>query len=87
MSFGDFKFELRGLARAIGAGEGTSTPRRTAVNLVKVCQEREGRLVAKRNVNDAVVSEGAHGSNVGRLLPATRSAGGDEDTSIPDQVN
>lgn len=87
MSFGDFKFELRGLARAVGAGESTSTPGRTTVDLVKVCQEREGRLVAERNVNDAVVSEGAHGSNVGRLLPTTRSASGHEDTSIPDRVN
>jgi hypothetical protein len=39
-------------------------------------------LVSEGNVNESVVSEGAHGSESSGLLSSTLGAGGDEETSI-----
>jgi hypothetical protein len=39
-------------------------------------------LVSERNVDEAVVGEGAHGSKSSGLLSSTLGAGGDEETSI-----
>lgn len=66
--------------------EGTSTPWAAAVDLAQVGQKREGVLVAQRNVGDAVVSQGAHGSKGSGLLTTTESAGGDEQTSVLAEV-
>lgn len=62
--------------------EGTSTPGATTVNLLEVGKHREGGLVTERHVDEAVVSESAHGGNDGGLLATTEGAGGDEDTGI-----
>ena len=42
----------------------------------------EGRLVAQRHVDEAVVGQGAHGGDGGALLAAAEGAGGDEETSV-----
>ena len=39
-------------------------------------------LVSKRNVDESMVSEGAHGSESSGLLSSTLGSGGDEETSI-----
>lgn len=52
------------------------------MDLLEVTQEREGGLVAQGHVDQAVVSESAHGSNGGRFLATTGSTGGDEDTGV-----
>lgn len=52
------------------------------MDLVEVGQEGEGGLVAQRHVDQAMVSEGAHGSNGGRFLATAESTGGDEDTGM-----
>lgn len=82
LSLGDLDLEGGGLARAVGTSEGTSTPGATTVNLIEVGQQREGGLVAQRDVDEAVVGEGAHGGQSGRLLTTTGGTSGDEETSI-----
>lgn len=62
--------------------KGTSTPSATTVDLSQVRELSEGGLVAQRDVEEAVVSEGAHGSNGGRLLATTEGTGGDEQTGV-----
>ncbi len=62
--------------------EGTSTPGATTADLLEVGKNREGGLVTERHVDEAVVSESAHGGNDGGLLATTGGAGGDEDTGI-----
>lgn len=49
-------------------GESTSTPGAATTDLAVVAEEVEGGLVAEGNVDDAVVGEGAHGSESGALL-------------------
>jgi len=82
LGLSELELKSRGLARAIGTGKGTSTPGATTVNLVQVGEEREGGLVAQRNVDEAVVDKGAHGGQSSGLLTATRGSGGDEETSV-----
>lgn len=82
LDLGDLELEGGRLARAIGTGEGTSTPGATTVNLVEVGEEGEGILVTQRDVDEAVVGEGAHGGNRSGLLATTGTSSGDEDTSV-----
>lgn len=63
-------------------GEGTSTPSATTADLAVVTEEVECGLVAKRNVDDAVVGKGAHGSESSALLSTTLGAGRDEQASV-----
>lgn len=52
------------------------------MDLVKLAEEREGRLVAQRHVDDAVVGESAHGGDVGGFLAAAWGGAGDEDAGV-----
>lgn len=52
------------------------------MNLIQVAQLAEDGLVAERNVNEAVVSESAHGGKSSRLLTTTLGTGGNEETGI-----
>lgn len=61
---------------------GASTPGATTVNLVEVGQERGRGLVAERNIDEAVVGEGAHGRDSSGLLATTGGTSGDEETGI-----
>lgn len=70
-----------GLTRTITAGKGASTPRATTVDLSQVCQLSKGLGVTERHIDDAVVSEGRHGGNGGRLLSTTRRASGNEEAT------
>lgn len=50
-----------------------------------LCQAGElakGRRVAQRHVDDAVVGQGGHGSDVGAFLTTSRTRGGDEDAAV-----
>lgn len=62
--------------------EGTGTPGTTAVDLLEVGELTEGGLVAQRDVEETVVSKGAHGTESSRLLATTESASGDEQTGV-----
>jgi len=86
LCLGELHLEFRGLAGAIDAGEGASAPWGTTVNLVQVGEEREGDLVAKWNVDDAVVGECAHSGDGGGLLATTWSGGGDEEAGISNEI-
>lgn len=63
-------------------GEGTGAPSATTADLAVVTEEVECGLVAKRDVDDAVVGEGAHGSESSALLSTTLGAGRDEQASV-----
>lgn len=63
-------------------GEGAGTPGAATTDLGVVAEEVEGGLVAERHVDDAVVSEGAHGGDSSALLSTTLSSGGDEETGV-----
>lgn len=52
------------------------------MDLLKVGKEGEGGLVTQRDVDEAVVSESAHGGNDGGLLTTTHGTGGNEDTGV-----
>jgi hypothetical protein len=52
------------------------------VNSIEGCELLEDGGVTERNVDHAVVSKSAHGSNAGRLLTTTETSGGDEETSV-----
>lgn len=52
------------------------------MNLTQVGQLAENRLVAERDVDQAVVSKGAHGSKGSRLLATAQGGGRDEETGI-----
>lgn len=82
MGSGNPQLELRGLAGAVTAGKGTSAPGGATVNLVQIGKVGECGLVAQWHVDEAVVGEGAHGSQAGALLATTLSTGGDEETSV-----
>lgn len=62
--------------------ESTSTPGATTVDLVQVRELGKGSLVAQRDVDQAVVSESAHGSESSRLLTTTKGTGRDEQTGV-----
>jgi len=70
------------LIEKVTYSKGTSTPGATTVNLSQVGKLGKGGLVTQRDVEEAVVSEGAHGSNGGRLLATTEGTSGDEQTSV-----
>jgi hypothetical protein len=53
------------------------------VDLREVGEEREGSLVAERNIEETVMGEGAHGSDRSGLLATTEGTGGDEQASVP----
>jgi hypothetical protein len=82
LSLSNAELERRGLAGAVTGGEGTSAPRRATVDLIEVGQVGECVLVAEGNVDEAVVSKGAHGGDAGRLLATTLGAGADEQTGV-----
>jgi hypothetical protein len=63
-------------------GEGACTPSTTSTDLAVVAQEVEGGLVTKRDVNDTVVSKGAHGGKCCALLTTSLGASADEQTSV-----
>ena len=63
-------------------GEGTSAPSAATADLAVVAEEVECGLVAKRNVDDAVVSKGTHGSESSALLSATLGTGVDEQAGV-----
>jgi hypothetical protein len=52
------------------------------VNSIEGGELLEDSGVSERNVDHAVVSKGAHGSNAGGLLTATETCGGNEETSV-----
>jgi hypothetical protein len=52
------------------------------VDFVEVAELAEDSLVAEGNVDEAVMSESAHGSKSSRLLATTLGTGGDEETSV-----
>lgn len=62
--------------------ESSSTPRASTSDLRKVGQDREARLVAQRDVDDAVMRQGRQSSNNRALLSTTWSTSRDKDTSI-----
>lgn len=72
------ELERSGLTAAIRAGEGSCAPGRAAVDLLEVAELREGRLVAQRHVDEAVVRQRRHRRDCGRLLAAAECAGADE---------
>lgn len=82
LSLSDLELESAGLAGTIGTSEGTGTPGATTVDLAEVGQLGEGGLVAQRDVEETVVSKGAHGSKGSGLLATTGGTGRDEETSI-----
>jgi len=63
-------------------GEGTSAPSAATTNLAVVAEEVEGGLVAERNVDDAVVGKGAHGSERSALLSTALGAGRHKQASV-----
>ena len=62
--------------------EGASTPGATTVNLIEVGQLAKDGLVTQRDIDHAVMSEGAHGSKASGLLTTALSTSGDEETSV-----
>lgn len=52
------------------------------MDLLQVGELREDGLVAERDVDEAVVGEGAHGGNGGRLLATSDGTGGDKETGV-----
>lgn len=66
----------------IAYSKSTSTPSATAVDLLQVGEHREDGLVAERDVDEAVVGEGAHGGNGSRLLATTKGTGGNKETGV-----
>lgn len=82
----EFQLKFRGLTGAIGAGEGASTPWGTTTGLVQVGEDREGDLVAKWDVDDAMVGECAHSCDGGGLLATTLSASRDEEAGVSDEI-
>lgn len=73
---------FRGERKLKTYSKGTSTPGATTVDLTQVGQLTEGGLVAKGNVDQAMVSKSAHGSESRGLLATTLSTGRDEQTSV-----
>lgn len=66
----------------VAYSESTGTPGAATVDLVEVGQLAEDGLVAERDVDETVVSEGAHGRKSSGLLTTTLGTGGDEETGI-----
>ena len=67
---------------AVATGERARAPGGAAADLAQVAEDGEGSGVPERDIDDAVVSEGAHGGNGGGFLTAARGAGADEQASI-----
>lgn len=82
LDLSNLELKSGGLAGAIGASEGTGTPGGTTVDLSQVGELSEGGLVAQRNVEETVVSEGAQRGDSSGLLTTTEGTGGDEDTGV-----
>lgn len=62
--------------------EGTSAPGGATANLGVIGKDVEGELVSEGNKVDAVVGQGADGSEGGGLLSSSLGAGGDEETGV-----
>lgn len=62
--------------------ESTSAPRTATTDLAVIAKKVECSLVAKRNIDDAVVSESAHGSNSSAFLSSSLSPGAHENSCI-----
>jgi len=82
LNLGDFELKRGGGTRAIGAGEGTGTPRGSTVNLFQVAQLGEDVLVPERGEDDTVVGQSGERSVCGHLLPSTRSTSRNEETGV-----
>lgn len=52
------------------------------MHFIQVGQLARNGLVAKRDIDHAVVSKRAHGGDAGRLLTSTEGSGGDEKASV-----
>ena len=79
---GEVKLPLTGLSLARTSSNGAGTPGSPAPELVQSGQVGEGFRVAEGHVDDAVVSEGAHGSQRGRLLASSHRGGGEEEAGV-----
>jgi len=79
LDLGDFELGGGRLPGAVGGSEGTGAPSGAAADLVDVAELGKGVGVTKRDVDDAMVSEGGHGGNGGGLLATAKSASGDEE--------
>lgn len=79
---GDAELESRGLARAVRAGDSTSTEGRATVHLGVVSELLEDVLVSEGNEDDAVVREGGHAGEVDGFLASTLTGSADEETSV-----
>lgn len=62
--------------------ESTSAPRTATTDLAVIAKKVECSLVAKRNIDDAVVGEGAHGSKSSAFLSSPLSPGAHKNSSI-----
>lgn len=78
----NLQLQLSWLSAAIRTSKSTSTPWRATVNLSHVAHLVERLGVTEWDVNNAVVGEGAHGSNSGGLLTTSHGAGGNEDSGV-----
>jgi len=72
----------RGLARAVGTGESTSTPGGATADLGEIGESAEDGLVAEGNEDHTVVDEGRHGADDGRLLATTGGGSANEGTGV-----
>jgi hypothetical protein len=79
---GERELLLGRLSAAIGTSEGTGTPGRATANLGEVGKSAEDGLVAEGNEDHAVVDEGRHGTDDGRLLTTTGGGSGNEGTGV-----
>lgn len=62
--------------------EGSSAPWRSTVDFREVSELAKSSSIPKRNVDDAMVSQGRHCSDVGALLSTTVSCSRDEDAAV-----
>lgn len=70
------------LSGTIWTSEGTGTPWRPAADFREVDELAEGLCVTERDVDEAVVGEGAHHGNGSGLLSSSCRCGGDEETGV-----
>lgn len=69
-------------AGSIAVGESAGAPGGAAAHLAVVAEDVESGLVAQRHVDDAVVSQGAHGRDGRALLPAALRRRADEQARV-----
>ena len=79
---GELELLCRWHARAVASSEGARAPGGAAADFAQVAEEGEGGGVAERDIDDAVVGEGAHGGDGGGFLTAAHGAGADEQAGV-----